>query len=291
MIAAFRRLSAAAAIGAIAASAVLAQPVPSGASPPPGPTGATITLSTTPGKTVGPLMGSTLSWDPVDDPTLQYYGVSVLSAGVSTSCTFPVFGASTYSLKVPIGIGASDAVCGGGSDVTPPYHAGFAVMALFGSPPGLAPRSPIETSSPTYFTLAPLTRASIYRVPFRQGTAVLSDRAASKLEEMVQRLSTFGPTCGLTGAKSINARMKLVGRTSGESAPERRRSLAKARIATVRAALASFYAGTDSFPIRSKAGGTRHPLGDNLDPTWRRADRSVTMVLTTTNEHEPACID
>lgn len=59
----------------------------------------------------------------------------------------------------------------------------------------------------------------------------------------------------------------------------------------MRAALASFYAGTDPFPIRSKAVGTRHPLGDNLDPTSRRADRSVTMVLTTTNEHESACID
>jgi hypothetical protein len=85
--------------------------------------------------------------------------------------------------------------------------------------------------------------------------------------------------------------MMLVGRTNGESALERRRSWAKARIATVRAALASSYGGTDPFPIRSQAVGTRHPLGDNADRAWRRADRSVTMVLTTTNEHEPACVD
>ena len=288
---------------AAVASAILTMALPAGAVPTPqAPTNAKMLLAPIPDATVGVQATTHVSWDAptqsnlkghartqsnLKDYTVTFYTSTGQAVDVGpglTGSTPDAFG----TLPVPIG-NSLPPNPKAPTTLTPPFSDGLGVVANY-QIPNVAPHGISPSSPPAFFTLKPVTAMPIFRLTFPWHSSTLYPSEQSSINEIGFLLATFGGSCDLNGAKSINATVTLVGRTNGNIPAERDSALSAARIKTVKSAILGFY-GQLGKPVhfRSVNLGDTNQLGDDQTQTWRQADRSVTIELTTTNSPEQTC--
>ena len=278
---------------AAVASTFLAMAVPAGALPTPqAPTNAKMFLEPVPDATVGMLASTHVSWDAPTQSNLANYSVGFYtSTGQAINISTGLLGTTTDTsgvLPIPIGNSLPTNPLAP-TTLNPPYSDGLGVVANYQVPP-LAPHGISPSSPPAFFTVKPVTAMPIYRLTFPWHSSTLYANEQSSISQLSLLLATFAPSCDLNGAKSVNATVTLVGRTNGNIQAERDPSLSAARIKTVKSAILGVY-GHLGKPVhfRSVNLGDTNQLGDDSTQTWRQADRSVTIEITTTNSPEQTC--
>jgi hypothetical protein len=278
---------------AAVASTFLTMALPAGAVPTPqAPTNAKMLLAPIPDATVGVLASTHVTWDAPTQANLKDYTVNFYTSTGQAVYVGPGLTGSTPdaigTLPIPVGNSLPQNPQAP-TTLTPPFSDGLGVVANY-QIPNVAPHGIFPSSPPTFFTLKPVTAMPIFRLTFPWHSSTLYPSEQSSINEIGFLLATFGGSCDLNGAKSINATVTLVGRTNGNIPAERDSALAAARIKTVKTAILGFY-GQLGKPVhfRSVNLGDTNQLGDDNTQTWRQADRSVTIELTTTNSPEQTC--